>query len=979
MDNTKGESGPRKTKIDQKPKKAKNALVNKHSNITCFYTNADSLLNKRAEFSTAIAHFAPDVICVNEVVPKHTLTKVQESEIQLEGYDLCSNLNYCKRGVAIFTAKRLNASPADRVKTEFEESCWVEIDLRGKDRLLVGCVYRSPNSDVINTAKLLSNLKSICAIKMYTHLLICGDFNFPEVNWKDDITLHEPNSVGLQFRECLRDCYLTQHVKEYTHRRGEQKPSTIDLILTNEENMIEDLSVEAPIGKSHHAVLLFSFICYTESSKQKVHKPLYSKGDYVKFRAKMEEYDWKNDFEGKTCEECWRLFVERMEKWMNEFIPRKCSNYGKPGRPLWINSTALEKVKKKTEAYKRYISTREGEDYLKYARARNQARWESRKAKKVFESKLAKESKHNPKAFYNYVNGKLKTRPGVSNLKTKEGTATTDEEKAEALNKFFMSVFTREDTSAVPSFELNKIINSPMEDLNVSFEEVKKQLEELNPTKSPGPDNMHPRILKELCPVISEPLAMIMTKSLNEGILPQSWKSANVSPIYKKGPKSDCGNYRPVSLTSVICKTLEAIIRRHIMKFVSVNKLLSECQHGFISGRSCSTQLLQCLEIWTEMLDNGLDLDAVYLDFAKAFDSVPHQRLLAKLSGLGLNKRLLKWSESFLTGRKQRVVVNGSSSSWADVLSGVPQGSVLGPLFFVIFINDMPDVVHNFIALFADDAKVFSSVSSVSDHEQLQQDLVKLQGWADTWQLNFNAKKCKVMHLGRLNPKYSYKMGETELEAITQEKDLGVIIDDELKFDIHIEGQVNKANRQLGLIRRSFDNLEDDTFINLYKSLARTHLEYCNAVSYPIFERQAKLLEGVQRRATKLVTRLEDLSYIDRLKALKLPSLYYRRARGDMIETYKYMHGVYEVNPCPLTLDENPASTRGHMYKLKKIRCNKSITQKFFKHRVVNLWNKLPEEVVTAPTLNTFKNRLDRHWSKLTYTLEPIVTIPGAK
>ena len=307
----------------------------------------------------------------------------------------------------------------------------------------------------------------------------------------------------------------------------------------------------------------------------------------------------------------------------------------------------------------------------------------------------------------------------------KERKPNTDKEKAEALNNFFTSVFTRECTTNIPHLQ-ERTIEEPLQDLAITEDSVMKKLQALNPAKSPGTDGMHPKVLKELCPAISKPLAIIMSKSLEEGYLPESWKSANVTPIYKKGKKNDCGNYRPVSLTSILCKTLEGLIRTHVMKHIDRNNLLSPCQHGFVEGRSCSTQFLHCLDVWMEKLDEGSRLDVIYLDFAKAFDSIPNQRLLHKLEMYGLTNKIIKWSECFLTGRKQRVIINGEQSTWTEVLSGVPQGSVLGPLFFILFINDMPDVVDNYIALFAD-AKLFSTISNEDDHSALQQDLSSLR------------------------------------------------------------------------------------------------------------------------------------------------------------------------------------------------------------------------------------------------------------
>jgi hypothetical protein len=316
--------------------------------------------------------------------------------------------------------------------------------------------------------------------------------------------------------------------------------------------------------------------------------------------------------------------------------------------------------------------------------------------------------------------------------------------------------------------------------------------------------------------------------------------------------------------------------------------------------------------------------------------------------------------------------VEGESSSWLNVLSDVPQGSVLGPLFFIIYINDLPEVVHNHIALFADDAKLFAPVMDDQDQHSMQRDLTELINWSNHWLINFNENKCKVMHLGSNNLCSNYNMDNTELQCTDKERDLGIIVDNRLKLDAHTESQINKASSKLAVIRRSFNYLEPDTFCTLYKSLVRPHLEYCNAITYPRLERQITDLENVQRRATKLVPSLKNLSYIDRLKALNLPTLNYRRNRGDVIEAYKYIHGIYNVSPCPLLLDERVVLTRGHTYKLKKARCNKSVRQHFFVNRVVDKWNQLPDFIVTSPSLNTFKNRLDSFWEVHKFSLDPI-------
>jgi len=427
------------------------------------------------------------------------------------------------------------------------------------------------------------------------------------------------------------------------------------------------------------------------------------------------------------------------------------------------------------------------------------------------------------------------------------------------------------------------------------------------------------------------------------------------------------GNYRPVSLTSVVGKMMESIIRDKLVKHMMDHNLCCNEQHGFVPGRSCMTQLLVTLEIWSQLIDSGAPIDVLY--FRKAFDTVPHQRLLKKLVSYGVTGKLLDWIKNFLSGRRQRVVVNGELSAWADILSGIPQGSVLGPILFVIFINDLPDVVRSTTKIFADDTKLFRAIRTHEDHEIIQQDLDNLVKWSRDWQLGFNESKCKILHLGSSNPGMEYSMNAVTLDETTNEKDLGVFIDKELKFHSHISKAVSKASRMLGLIRATFTCLDTSTVPKLYSTLVRPHLEYGNVIWHPRFRGDKLEIEKVQRRATKLIPELRHLPYEERIRHLKLPSLEHRRRRGDMIQTFKILNGIDRIDQHMFFPMTNKSTTRGHSQKIAKKHSKLSMRQTVFSQRVVNDWNSLPEIVINSPSLNTFKSSLDNIWFEEQYRL----------
>lgn len=921
----------------------------------------------------------PDVICIVECIPKNLGNDINSVELEIPGYNCFSNLGQeqCHRGVAIWTRLSLGAQPykLESKHSNIKESVWCEVPLRQGDRLLVGAVYRSPSSGPENDCKVNEMLVDLTVGR--THVLICGDFNRPEIDWVEVSTSKTCEHPAYKFLEAVRDSFLTQHVVKPTHFRGDQTPNVLDLIFTSEEAMAGDIRHEAPLGKSHHHSLCFQFQCYTKSADKGVDRYIYSKGDFVNLKKLVDEQNLVSQMVDLGVSEAWDTLRNVVHNAMEECIPKVRVGVAKKARkPLWLNDSAMAKVKKKRQAYERYLQTRDGQDYLQYARARNQARKACRTAVRELEKSVAKKAKQNPKAFFAYARSKTKTRDGISDLSDSCGEkVTTDHGKANLLNSYFSSVFTEEDLTQIPNCGVS-VLESVLEDIEFNSEQVKEKLEGLNPNKSAGPDKFHPRVLKELAHELAEPLCLIFRKSFAEGKLPADWKCAQVTPLFKKGDKSTPGNYRPVSLTSVVSKVLESLIRDKVMGHLVANNLVSDCQHGFVPGRACTTNLLACIDDWTAALDEGRDVDAIYLDLAKAFDTVPHIRLLKKLEALGVRGNVLAWIKDFLSDRKQSVCVNGVLSDWSAVKSGVPQGSVLGPTLFVAFINDLPEVVSDSSGckMYADDTKVYSCVDDSEKASVLQEDLDKLVDWADRWQLRFNSDKCTVLHLGNGNDRHMYQMrnhgrvDKVDLQASECERDLGIQVDSDLKFSKHIETQVNKANRLLGLVRRSYEYLDCETMKLLFTAIVRPHLEFGNVVWAPHLEKDKKLIEGVLRRATRVVSGVKDLEYEERLEKIKLPSMTYRRVRGDLIETYKYTHGFYRNQDSMFTLDTD-RSTRGHSFKLKKFRCKTTLRQHFFNQRVVERWNNLPASVVEAPSINAFKNRVDAFYKEYIYSL----------
>ena len=899
----------------------------------------------------------PDIIMITEswinTRDKHNL-----AEVALNGYNMFAKCRLHKSGggVLLYVKKGIKAVQLNKADVDAYDSLYIETAVRNR-KYVIGVIYRPPKQNEDNDKALYKEIKDLIKNK---NAVICGDFNNPSVNWS---TL-SGDREGQRLVDFSEEAFLHQAVD--TPTRGN---NILDLVFTNGSDLIDSCEVGEPLASSDHNIIRIKLNLQIKTRDNTLLIPNYRRANFENMRRELDNVNWEHLLDVHCIDELYSRFTAKLKAIEKNNIPYRQRRVDKC-KPAWMTNCLKKMITDKRKAYKKHKLTQTTLDFQSYISLKRTCEKEIRKKKREYEIKISHEAKTNPKLFFSYISSKKNVRCNVGPLLNDQNESVSDDKNmASVLNATFSKVFTKENDRVLPTMP-NIFQGCEEEKLTISeieTQEVLNHLQKININKSAGPDEISPRILKECGPQLVNPITLLFNKSLSQSKIPQSWKKANVTPIFKKGDRKQAINYRPISLTSVLVKLLEKILRDKMVLFLESNKLITDNQHGFRSNRSCLTNLLDFFNDVYSNWDVRVPYDVIYLDFQKAFDKVPHNRLMLKLQSHGIGEQLCAWIRDWLSNRQQRVVLNGEVSDWLNVTSGVPQGSVLGPTLFLIYINDLESNLISKVSKFADDTKLGGKAVCAEDCAKIQADLNKLIDWSEKWQMSFNIDKCKVMHIGDRNPKFKYKMRNHELCDVKQEKDLGVIISNDLKTSDQCKAASKKANMMLGLISRNITYRSPDVMKKLYTAFVRPHLEYAVQFWSPNYIKDQSLLERVQRRATKQIPSLRSLSYDERLKQLDMFSLEKRRTRGDLIEVFKILNQFDKINPEALFEINSTTITRSNGMKLRGQRCNTVARKAYFNVRVVDLWNSLPSTVVSSVTIDSFKARLDRYFKEIDF------------
>jgi Reverse transcriptase (RNA-dependent DNA polymerase)/Endonuclease-reverse transcriptase/PHD-finger len=931
------------------------------NNISLLSFNARSLKNvkRQPEISAWITAQNPDILTICET----WLTEnVNDGEFLPPGYIISRKDRTHKGGGGVLIAARPSLHPIRMTKLETcAEIVWVQVTIANRN-ILIGSAYRSPNACQTINDDLMLSLKMVQDVQhQFAAVLITGDFNIA-VKWNADPPVAE-NALAESMLSSFYDLFLQQLVKEPT-RITATTEHILDLVLCSSPDLVD--TVQVIPGVSDHMAVSIELSLKRTAQKSLFKKCLnYSKADWERLTVDLNSKLPLHFEDGCDIESAWTSWKNAFWTCVQDSIPT-ITIKGKQRVP-WINKGLIQALRKRDALFKQWKKTKEEMDWKLYTTFRNKAKNEIRNAHNQYMWKLTNQ---NSKLMWRYIHSK--TASSSPQQFFVNDVLESDQIKlAEAFNNNFHMNF------SIPSNASNrtKIYSNPqnqhqvfqdhnnMPTVKFSTYEVFQCLTKLREDAATGPDEIPARILKYCAVSVAPSLSALYNHSIINGALPHDWRVANVIPIFKSGKKEDITNYRPISLTSIICKTMERIISTEIMKYIKAANILNTNQHGFVPGRSCSTLLTKVLDDWQYALEDPKckQVDAVLLDWSKAFDQISHKKLLDKLSHYGINGPLHNWLEDFLIRRSQRVVYKGAESSFVDVTSGVPQGSVLGPILFNIFMMDLPNCITSDISQFADDCTLYRKITTKHDVVILQNDLNSIITWSAENNMKLNPQKSiKICFTRSRTPfRNDYRINGLVIVTKDQVKLLGVIISSDLKWNKHTDFIRSKAVRQVYFIARNLTNARVKVKRAVYLALVRPQLTYACPAWNPTSAINKLKLERVQSRATKVIafkSSHQNNSATARRRTLEIPSLEVFRKKADLNFLWGMLHGTTDLNP----FDKIQICTRGSQYgrgdSLQPPRAKSSAYQQGFYNRSCKAWNELPLEAREQRSKNIFKS-----------------------
>ena len=915
----------------------------------------------------------------------HLTKDVCDAEVAIDGFEIfrSDREGYRNGGVIIYAKSHIQLGLKVLLSLSLNKIDVLILESKVKNMIIV-CVYRPPDSNYESFDCVMRRIEDV--IEEYggpgRTLVVAGDFNLPIINWKEgEISggtreQQRQASILTNFAEKL---FMEQLVEE-----GTRNANILDLFFTNNDEIVLKVEVEPQSIISDHKLQIITTSFLTEDcvargndEKDSLHQLNFfdNKIEWEEIKEKLSKVQWIQILKGLNPTEIYCLILKSLIGICLENIPRK-----KIKKKSRIPKDRKLLMRKKCNMKKKYKSSFDEhknsilkeietiEEKLKLSH-----KMEAEKKEHDAISKI----KENPKYFYRYAREKSVVKSPIGPFIQDNKTIVEPKEKAEILQRQYLSVYSSEGYEPEIVNEIIKI-HGPrsVETLSVTRKDIETAIDTLSSTSASGPDGVPAVLMKNCKNVLSQPLAILWQESLNTGIVPPNLKSGCIVPIHKGGDKCLPKNYRPITLTSHIIKVFEKIIVKILVDYMNSVGLFNSRQHGFRQQRSCLSQLLEHYQLIIQCMESGEEIPVVYLDFCKAFDKVDHRLVLEKLRAIGVSGNLLKWIGSFLLERKQVVMVDKVTSEVNGVNSGVPQGSVLGPLLFLVLISDIDvELKYSKASSFADDTKIVG-IYPVITQSMMQEELEKIYQWAHINCMKFNDAKFEHLHykVSRSSANSYELLSETGLPINKPDnvRDLGVIMGDEATFAAHIEGMTAKARRQAGWILRTFSARDKLTMMTLYKALVRPIVEYCSQLWSPSQVGLIRKVESVQRNFTARIHGMAEKTYWDRLKELDLYSLERRRERYCILYVYKILAGLtpnFEENRFRVktTLSER----RGLHCQIPNLARNvtgrvKTLADQSFAVRGPKLFNELPKDLRSVDrSFDAFKGRLDKFLSSV--------------